>query len=274
MGIGNRITGVIGCWTQVVEIAIRLRIGGEQSYNLSVPSLALRLACAHRLTTFAKHFALGAVAKEPEFWTRTRKCSRADLSRGIIRIQKTTLVGYDRAPPIQPSEIIMQSKKMEEALNKQINEELHSAYVYLAMAAEADRMGLPGFTNWFKMQYQEELAHADRFFNFILERDGEVQLDAIAKPEVNNETPLSLFEKALEHEMHISQCIFNLKELAREEKDFASDAFLEWFVNEQVEEEANARGVIDQLKLVDGNPNGLFMIDRELAARKPEPEAG
>jgi ferritin len=139
------------------------------------------------------------------------------------------------------------------------------------MAAESDRLGLPGFVNWFKMQYTEELAHADRFFNYVLERDGVVELQAIAQPEVSNETALSLFEKALGHEQHITECIFKLKDLARAESDHATDVFLEWFVSEQVEEEANARGVIDQLKMIDGNPNGLFMIDRELAGRQPEP---
>ncbi len=89
-------------------------------------------------------------------------------------------------------------------------------------------------------------------------------------PEVGNETALSLFEKALAHEEHITECIFQLKDLARAESDHATDVFLEWFVNEQVEEEANARGVIDQLKMIDGNPNGLFMVDRELAGRQPE----
>lgn len=165
----------------------------------------------------------------------------------------------------------MNSKKVQDALNKQINEELFSAYAYLAMAAEADQLGLPGFANWFKMQYQEELAHADRFFNYILERDGKVELDEIGKPEIGNESALSLFEKALAHEQHITECIFKLKDLARSESDHATDVFLEWFVNEQVEEEANARAVIDQLKMIDGNPNGLFMVDRELAGRQPEP---
>lgn len=165
----------------------------------------------------------------------------------------------------------MKSKNVQDALNKQINEELFSAYAYLAMAAEADQLGLPGFANWFKMQYQEELAHADRFFNYILERDGKVELDAIGKPEIGNESALSLFEKALAHEQHITECIFKLKDLARSESDHATDVFLEWFVNEQVEEEANARAVIDQLKMIDGNPNGLFMVDRELAGRQPEP---
>ena len=164
----------------------------------------------------------------------------------------------------------MLSDKMQAALNEQIKEELESAYVYLAMSAESNRLGLPGFANWFKMQYGEELAHADRFFNYVLERNGEVDLHALAKPEVNGETPLSLFEKALAHEQHITSCIFKLKDLARDESDHATDVFLEWFVNEQVEEEASTQEVIDQLRLVDGSPNGLFMIDRELAGRKPE----
>jgi ferritin len=164
----------------------------------------------------------------------------------------------------------MQSKTVEAALNHQINEELQSAYIYLGMAAEADRLGLPGFANWFKMQYQEELAHADKFFNYILERDGEVKLESLDAPQIKDATPLSLFESALEHEQHISACIFKLKDLARAESDHATDVFLEWFVTEQVEEEANARGVIDQLKMIEGNKNGLFMIDRELAGRQPE----
>lgn len=164
----------------------------------------------------------------------------------------------------------MLSEKIQAALNAQINEEMESALFYLQMAAVSDRLGLPGFVNWFKMQYTEELSHADRFFNYVLERNGEVTLQAIEKPELQDETPLSLFEKALAHENHISKCIFSLKDLAKTESDHATDVFLEWFVNEQVEEEAAAQGVIDQLRLVDGSPNGLFMIDRELAGRKPE----
>ncbi len=164
----------------------------------------------------------------------------------------------------------MKSSKVEAAINQQINEELASAHTYLAMAGVADRLGLPGFCNWFKMQYREELAHADKFFNFLLERDGEVQLAAIPKPEVKNPTPLGLFEDALAHEQHVSECIFKLKDLARAESDHATDVFLEWFITEQVEEEANTRAVIDQLRMVEGNKNGLFLIDRELAGRQPE----
>ncbi len=165
----------------------------------------------------------------------------------------------------------MKSSKVEAAINKQINEELASAYAYLAMAATADKLGLPGFCHWFRMQYQEELGHADKFFNFLLERDGNVQLTEISQPVVKDPTPLGLFQDALAHEQHISECIFRIKDLARAESDHATDVFLEWFVTEQVEEEANARGVIDQLKMVEGNKNGLFMIDRELASRQPEP---
>lgn len=98
-------------------------------------------------------------------------------------------------------------------------------------------------------------------------------MQSIPKPELEKESPLSLFEKSLAHERHISQQIFQLKDLARAESDHATDVFLEWFVNEQVEEEAAAQGVIDQLRLVDGSPNGLFMIDRELAARRPDAAA-
>ena len=167
----------------------------------------------------------------------------------------------------------MLSPTMNDALNKQINEEIFSAYLYLAMSARADAKGLAGFANWFKMQYNEELAHADRFFNYVLERDGEVVLDAIAKPEIESDEPLHLFEASLKHEQHISSCIFKLKDLAHSESDHATDVFLEWFVSEQVEEEAAAKTVIDQLTLVDGNPSGLFMIDRELAGRTAEAEA-
>ena len=165
----------------------------------------------------------------------------------------------------------MLSEKIETSINKQINEELYSAYIYLAMSAEADRLGLPGFSNWFKMQFQEELEHADKFFNYVLERDGKVNLGAIEKPEIGEETPLSLFEKALNHERHITACISSLKDLAKSESDHATDVFLEWYVSEQVEEEANAQQIIDQLKLIDGSPNGLFMIDRELANRTASP---
>jgi len=165
----------------------------------------------------------------------------------------------------------MLSDKMQAALNRQLNVEMESAYTYLAMAAQADCLDLPGFTNWFQMQYKEELGHAERIFNFILERFGKVELESIAKPELKSGiTPLGLFQESLKHEQYVSKCIFDLKDLAKAESDHSVDVFLEWFVREQVEEEANTQNVIDQLKLVDGDKNGLFMIDRELAGRKEE----
>lgn len=164
----------------------------------------------------------------------------------------------------------MLTKTINDALNVQINEEMFSAYYYLAMSAKADSMGLPGFANWFKLQYLEELSHADRFFTYILERDGEVALDAIAKPEIEDEAILGMFEKTFKHEQYITQCIFKLKDLAGGESDHATDVFLEWFVNEQVEEEATSRAIIDQLRMVEGNRSGLFMVDRELAARQAD----
>ena len=163
----------------------------------------------------------------------------------------------------------MQSKAVEAALNKQLNEELYSAYLYMGMAARAERLGLPGFGHWFKSQYHEELAHADKIYTYILSRNGVVSLGAIAEPTLqgNADSALGLFEASLVHEEYISDCIFNLKDLARKESDHATDVFLEWFVREQIEEEASVRTVIDQLKLVGEQSNGLFMIDRELAAR-------
>ncbi len=162
----------------------------------------------------------------------------------------------------------MLSNKMAEALTDQINKEYFSAYLYLAMAAEADRIGLPGFSNWFRVQYREELGHAERMFDYVLQRNGTPQLLAIEAPEVAEESPLSLFQKSLEHERLITKSIFELKDLAKAESDHATDVFLEWFVTEQVEEESSTQSIVDQLKLVDGNGNGLFLIDRELASRQ------
>ena len=163
----------------------------------------------------------------------------------------------------------MLTEKMQTALNHQINEEMTSAVLYLQMAAESDRLGLPGFVNWFKMQYTEELAHADRFFNYVLERNGEVHLEAIEKPELGEETPLSLFEKALAHENHITGCIFRLKDLARQESDHATDVFLEWFVNEQVEEVDNMTNLLQTIK----HANGNMLWVEDFVRRNPQEES-
>ena len=167
----------------------------------------------------------------------------------------------------------MITKKMTEALNGQINKELYSAYLYMAMSADAQQKGLPGVANWFYVQTQEELSHAQRIYQYLVRQNAVVSFEAIEKPVVDLATPLAMFEKGLEHEKFITASIHALVDVAMEEKDRATEIFLQWFVNEQVEEEENACGIIDQLKLAGGVGSGLFMIDRELAARVFTPAA-
>ena len=160
----------------------------------------------------------------------------------------------------------MLSEKMEEALNEQINKEMYSAYLYMAMSAHSKHMGLDGFANWFMVQYQEEMTHAMKIYDYINEQGGRVKLKAIKEPSSEFESPLDMFEKTLEHEKFITKSINELMDLAIKENDHATQIFLHWFVTEQIEEEANDNEIIAKLKLV-GDGNGLFMLDKELAAR-------
>ena len=168
----------------------------------------------------------------------------------------------------------MISKTMEKAINEQINEELASAYIYAAMANYFDNSNLTGFAHWMRLQTDEELLHARKFRDHLINRNGKVELTAIAAPQNEWKTALEAFEAAYAHERHISECINNLSSLAQKEHDHASHQFLEWFVAEQVEEEANADNVVQQLKLVEGAPGGLFLLDREMAKRSAAPAAG
>ncbi len=161
----------------------------------------------------------------------------------------------------------MISKKMEKALNEQINAELYSAYLYLAMAAYFESENLPGFANWMKVQAQEETAHAMKFFGFINERRGRVVLKAIDQPAKTWKSPLAAFEASFEHEQMITGRIDDLVNLAVEAKDHATNAMLQWFVTEQVEEETSVDTVVQMLKMADKAPGGVFMIDRELGRR-------
>ena len=165
----------------------------------------------------------------------------------------------------------MISQAMQDAFNKQINEELFSAYLYASMANYFEDKSLKGFAHWMRLQSEEELDHTRRLVTFMNDRGGRVVLAAVAAPKVEWESALSTFEEAYEHECHISACINNLSTKAMEERDHASHAFLEWFVTEQVEEESNADDVVQQLKLMDGAPGGLFLMDRELAQRAAGP---
>lgn len=161
----------------------------------------------------------------------------------------------------------MIKETMINALNEQINEELFSSYLYLAMAAQFDDMALAGFANWMKVQAQEELSHAMKFFNYVSERGGRVALKAIAEPQKEWKTSLEMFEAAYEHECHISECINKLVDLAIKERDYATQNMLQWFVEEQVEEEASADEIVQKLKLMGDAQGAMFMMDRELGSR-------
>ena len=180
----------------------------------------------------------------------------------------------------------MLSKKMETALNKQINAELYSGYMYLAMSSHFESANLPGFAAWLKAQAGEELGHAMKFFGYVVERGGTVTLAAIdkppspqaaytTKPEASSKrrgaspwaSPLKAFQAVYEHECKVTGLIGKLADLAAAENDHATSVFLQWFITEQVEEEASADAVVQKLKLVKDAPGGLFMIDREMGQR-------
>lgn len=163
----------------------------------------------------------------------------------------------------------MLKEKVLKALNEQVNAEQYSALLYLSMSAWFEDKGLPGFANWMYVQYQEELTHANKIFKYIVERSGKAEVKAIKQMPADFESVLQVVEKTLEHEQHVSDLINNLVDVASEERDHATQSFLQWFVDEQVEEEANVTEILDSLKLIEGEGkgNGLFMLDRELRQR-------
>jgi ferritin len=156
---------------------------------------------------------------------------------------------------------------MEEELNKQINAEYWSAYLYLSMSAYLENIGLAGTASWMRIQYQEEISHALKFFDYIVERGGRVILQPIDKVPNEWNGIVNIFEETLKHEQKVTSLINNLMDIAIEEKDHASKSFLQWYVDEQVEEESGVQTILDQLKMVEGKGNGLFMIDKELGQR-------
>lgn len=161
----------------------------------------------------------------------------------------------------------MLSKKIDEGLNNQLNKEIYSAYLYLSMAAYAADAGLNGFSNWMYVQVKEEMTHAERFYKYISDQSGKVLLQAVAKPPHNFISALDLFKKTLEHEKGVTGRINSLVTLARKENDHATDAFLQWFVTEQVEEESTAHEIVQRIKLIGKDGNGLLLIDSQLATR-------
>ena len=164
---------------------------------------------------------------------------------------------------------MMFKQKIQDAFNRHLNAELFSSYLYLSMAAHFESQGLKGMAYWMQIQAKEEHAHALKFFDFISERGGRVVLTKIASPKTEWTSPLNVFEDTCEHENKVTGLINDLVDLSLSEKDHAANTFLQWFVAEQVEEEATAQEIRDKLKLVDDNPAALFMMDRELRQRTP-----
>ena len=161
----------------------------------------------------------------------------------------------------------MLKKKMLKALTRQINEEMYSGYLYLSMESYFHSISLSGFASWMRAQAQEELFHAMKFYDYVNERGGRVILDTIKQPDSEWETPLAAFEQIMDHEQKGTALINDLMDLASSEQDHATKIFLQWFVSEQVEEEASVGDVLNKLRLIQTDTSGLFMLDAELAKR-------
>jgi len=161
----------------------------------------------------------------------------------------------------------MISEKMAEAINEQINAEMYSGYLYLSMAVDFAEKNLDGFEHWMRLQAQEELDHGMRFLDYLQERGGHVELETIEKPEVEWKTPLEAFEYVYQHECKVTGMINDLVDLAEKEKDRATVNMLQWFVDEQVEEEDSADEIVQKLKMVGDNPSALLMMNEKMAQR-------
>ncbi|MDY0233113.1 MAG: ferritin [Sulfurimonas sp.] len=161
----------------------------------------------------------------------------------------------------------MITKKMKKDLEKQLNHEFYSAYLYLAMSSYCSNKDFNGAANWFKMQYEEEHMHATKIYNYLIEQGAHVLLKSIEKPPKSFGTLLNVFELSLEHEQMMTARLNNLSDLALKSKDHATYNLLQWFVNEQVEEEASVSEIISKIKLVKEDGYGLLMIDNELSTR-------
>ena len=167
----------------------------------------------------------------------------------------------------------MISKNVEKALNEQVNAEMYSAYLYLSMESYFRSLNLNGFANWMRVQVQEELAHAMKIYDFVNERGGRAVLKSIAAPQAEWKSPLAVFEATYKHEQKVTGLINELVNLAVKEKDHATSVFLQWFVSEQVEEEASAEKIVQHLKMLEKTPAGILMLDRELGQRAFKPSA-
>lgn len=168
----------------------------------------------------------------------------------------------------------MIGKTMQDAMNDQINKEFFSSYLYLSMAAYFEDKNLTGFAHWMRLQAEEEREHAMKFYNFILDRGGRVQLRAIDAPETEWKSNLQIAEQVAEHEAKVTASINNLYEIALKEKDYPAQVMLHWFINEQVEEEKNAQELVAKLKLIEERGTAVLMLDHRLSKRKGEEGEG
>jgi ferritin len=171
----------------------------------------------------------------------------------------------------------MVSQEVQDGINAQIGREFYAAYLYLGMMTYFESRSLPGFGHWMRLQAQEEAAHAMRLVDFLLDRGGTVQLDTIARPSVEFDSPLEVMRAALAHEEMVTGTINELYALSVKHNDYPAQVLMQWFVSEQVEEEKNAGEIVDQLELAAGSASALFVLDGRLAARiaePAEPEAG
>lgn len=161
----------------------------------------------------------------------------------------------------------MLSKTIQDAINDQIGKEFSSGYLYLSMSAYFQSVNLPGCAQWMRLQYQEEVSHALKLFDYVHEREGHVSLQAIAQPKTEFKSTLDVFEQALAHEREVSSSINKLYALTQKENDYPTEIELQWFITEQVEEEKNAKAIVEQLKMVGDNKVALMMLDRQLGMR-------
>ena len=168
----------------------------------------------------------------------------------------------------------MISNTIQNALNGQLNAELYAAYHYLAMSAYFQSTNMDGFATWMRTQAQEELMHAMKIYDFVNEREGEVELQEVKAPPMKWGGPLAVFQNAYEHEKGVTGQIHALVDLSLEERDHATNTFLQWFVTEQVEEEVTASDIVHKLRLVGNDGNGLFLLDRDMGQRSPEEAEG
>ena len=161
----------------------------------------------------------------------------------------------------------MLNHKLQDAINEQIKNEFYSSYLYLAMSAYCESVNLSGFGHWMRAQAGEEQEHALKLYRYVIEKGGRVLLQAIDEPPAEFGSALDMFEMTLAHEKMVTGLIDELYALASDQKDYATQIFLQWFVTEQVEEEANATQIVELLKAIGDHPQGLIMLDRQLAAR-------